>query len=405
MGIFSMYTGLIYNDFFSKSLNLFGGSAWQINYNTSTIIENDYLVLDPSNGQWLNDTYPIGVDPIWQVAGNNKIIFQNSFKMKLSIIFGVLHMMLGMLLSLCNHYHVRDKWTMVTVFAPQMAFLVVLFGYLAALIFIKWMKFSASNPIPYNSECAPSILLTFIDMVLFKSPPPSSKAIDANRIPGCDAYMFDSQYEMQSVFMMAAMICIPWMAFAKPLLALFNRTRAHRMDRKRIAHGDVEGGSKQQEDDTTTATATASAIENPNYFDSHNDHTKHMAEVFIASGIQTIEFVLGSISHTASYLRLWALSLAHACLTEMLWNLVLRTAWRINGHFYAGTLLSIIFAVWCALTLGILILMEGLSAFLHTLRLHWVEFQSKFYNGQGRAFQPFSFQRIHKLSNDALLAE
>ncbi len=122
-------------------------------------------------------------------------------------------------------------------------------------------------------------------------------------------------------------------------------------------------------------------------------------EVMIHAVIETIEFVLGTISNTASYLRLWALSLAHAELSIVFYEKILVTGMRFAGQQpgVAGVLLLFVaWTVWGAFTLGVLIAMEGLSAFLHTLRLHWVEFMSKHYAGNGVKFRPFSFAILNE---------
>ena len=57
-------------------------------------------------------------------------------------------------------------------------------------------------------------------------------------------------------------------------------------------------------------------------------------------------------------------------LSAVLWDMSLKTVLGIPGVLGAFALV-VAFALWFSLTIGILLIMEGLSAFLHALRLHW----------------------------------
>jgi V-type H+-transporting ATPase subunit a len=94
--------------------------------------------------------------------------------------------------------------------------------------------------------------------------------------------------------------------------------------------------------------------------------------------------VLGTVSNTASYLRLWALSLAHSQLAKVFFDNCL-----IPG-FQSGSVLALFFGffVFMGATIFVLMMMDLLECALHTLRLHWVEFQNKFFKGQGVHFNP-----------------
>lgn len=212
MGLFSCYTGFIYNDVFSKSMNLFG-STWTIRYNTSTVIDNKQgLTLNPT--YHVEGIYPLGLDPIWQMA-DNKIIFLNTYKMKLSIITGVIHMVFGVCMSVINFVKFKRISSIFLEFVPQILFLLLLFGYMVFMMFYKFIAFSAKTDTLADSPgCAPSVLIMFINMMLFKHTPP---------FEGCKEYMFDSQPDVQQVFVMIALICIPWMLLGKPLYVMSTR--------------------------------------------------------------------------------------------------------------------------------------------------------------------------------------
>jgi len=372
MGLFSIYTGLIYNDVFSKSVNIFG-SSWRSNYNLSTVRDNPTLTLSPSTDDYKDKLpYPFGLDPVWQLAAANKIIFLNSYKMKLSIIIGVIHMIFGVFMSIPNYVHKRKYIYIFVMFLPEVIFLCLLFFYLALLMMLKAFLYAADNPLATSARCAPSVLITFINMMLLTPAKSQFKECEGFE------YMYPHQEIVERILLLLAVLCIPVMLIGKPIYLI---CWVGRKKRNTVAHitTDIE----------LQANGTAKIHEEGE----HEEEEEPAGEIIIHQIIHTIEYVLSTVSHTASYLRLWALSLAHAQLSEVLWSMVFRKALAINS--YTGAIaVYVIFAVWAVFTIAILVLMEGLSAFLHTLRLHWVEFMSKFYEGGGYAFQPFSFKHV-----------
>ncbi len=122
-----------------------------------------------------------------------------------------------------------------------------------------------------------------------------------------------------------------------------------------------------------------------------------------------MEHAIGMVSHTVSYARIFALNTVHIILSavfiEMLPPLVMiyfppLTLFGLeiiphhflhDGHVIAPQL-PLLGAIIGTLIVGIL---EGLLGFMHTLRLHFVEWFSKFYHAGGIEFIPFRAKRIH----------
>merc|ERR1719272_1134784 len=77
-------------------------------------------------------------------------------------------------------------------------------------------------------------------------------------------------------------------------------------------------------------------------------------EIIIHQIIETIEYVLGTVSHTASYLRLWALSLAHQQLSLVFFQKTLLAGMGTSGVFANIIMCYIMFAVWFMITLAVL---------------------------------------------------
>uniref|UniRef100_A0A8C1YDT4 V-type proton ATPase subunit a n=1 Tax=Cyprinus carpio TaxID=7962 RepID=A0A8C1YDT4_CYPCA len=360
MGLFSIYTGAIYNECFSRGLSTFS-SGWHVrpnaeyyNWTSESLSLNRYLSLDPNVTDVFTGPYPFGIDPIWGLA-NNHLTFLNSYKMKMSVIIGVIHMTFGVCLSVFNYIHFREISSVFLVLIPELCFMLCLFGYLIFMVIYKWVVYG-----PMTSDSAPSILIHFIDMFLFTE--------NKDNKP-----LYTGQMVVQKVLVIVAVLSVPVLLLGKPM----HEYITHRRKRPQTSPSDLPFLISSQ----FLFSVFPSAIVCKEF---------DTANVFMHQAIHTIEYCLGCISNTASYLRLWALSLAHAQLSEVLWSMVMSFSFR-QLSYVGSIIMVVIFAAFAVLTVSILLVMEGLSAFLHALRLHWVEFQNKFYSGTGYKLTPFNF--------------
>ncbi|XP_075579218.1 V-type proton ATPase 116 kDa subunit a 1 isoform X29 [Pelecanus crispus] len=381
MGLFSTYTGLIYNDCFSKSLNMFG-SSWSVrpmfskgNWSDALLENTPLLQLNPAIPGVFGGPYPFGIDPIWNIA-SNKLAFLNSFKMKMSVILGIIHMLFGVTLSLLNHIYFKKPLNIYLGFIPEMIFMSSLFGYLVILIFYKWTAYDA-----HTSKDAPSLLIHFINMFLFSYSDTSNKML------------YKGQQGLQCFLVVVALLCVPWMLVAKPLVLRHQYLRRKHLGTHNF--GGIRVGNGPTEEDAEIIQHDQLSTHSEEGEEPTEDEVFDFGDTVVYQAIHTIEYCLGCISNTASYLRLWALSLAHAQLSEVLWTMVIHIGLSVRS-LGGGFGLFFIFAAFATLTVAILLVMEGLSAFLHALRLHWIEFQNKFYTGTGFKFLPFSFDTIRE---------
>ncbi|KAF8410527.1 hypothetical protein HHK36_003058 [Tetracentron sinense] len=341
MALFSIYTGLIYNEFFSVPFELFGPSAYAC---------RDLSCRDATTVGLIKvrSAYPFGVDPKWH-GSRSELPFLNSLKMKMSILLGVAQMNLGIMLSYFNGKFFANNLNIWYQFVPQLIFLNSLFGYLSLLIIVKWCTGSKAD-------------LYHVMIYMFLSP---TDDLGENQL-------FVGQKMLQLVLLLLALVAVPWMLFPKPFLLKKQHQERHQGQSYALLHST---------DDTFEVDVN---------HDSHGHEEFEFSEVFVHQLIHTIEFVLGAVSNTASYLRLWALSLAHSELSSVFYEKVLLLAWGFNNVL----ILIVGIVVFICATVGVLLVMETLSAFLHALRLHWVEFQNKFYEGDGYKFYPFSFTLV-----------
>mmetsp|Transcript_39936 Transcript_39936/g.39508 ORF Transcript_39936/g.39508 Transcript_39936/m.39508 type:complete len:275 (+) Transcript_39936:326-1150(+) len=274
--------------------------------------------------------------------------------MKMAVIFGVAQMSLGILMKAFNSLYFGRTVEFFFEFIPQIILLWVLFGFMNVLIIVKWLADWQGR-----TDRAPGIISVMINMFL------SQGAVDE----GVDPLLFNenTQQIISIVLLLIAFICVPIMLLVKPLWYRckvgknLTKSKGKKKKYNKLSEEDKEDSVQtiEQLDDGRSSTATLK--KEPLDMDEiirqqgGDDHPHAFSEVFIHQLIETIEFVLGTISNTASYLRLWALSLAHSQLADVFFEKLLNTMALEPARWY---MLFLLFPIFFSFTFFVLMLMD-----------------------------------------------
>jgi len=371
MGFFAIFAGFMYNDLFGMvSLNLFE-SRFDQQVSVAGQIKQPLDSFDRTNTGNGDGPYPFGVDPAWHGSAN-ELLYVNSLKMKLSVLIGVMQMTLGVFLRFSNAIHDKNLTDFFCECCPMLVFMLCFFGYMDYMIIYKWTHVIPGSHDagawsgPDGANGPPGIINSLICMAMHQE----------DHQP-----LWEGANDTASMLMLFAVLAVPVILAPKPFLlksqhANKQKRKQEKADKDGIAVEDVE-----DDDDHGGGHGHGGEFE--------------FGEVMIHQIIETIEYVLGTVSHTASYLRIWALSLAHQQLSLVFYSKTLQNGMTGTGDpVTTAVLLYFLFGAWFAATFAVLLMMDVLECFLHTLRLHWVEFQSKFYRGDGIKFAPYDIKKI-----------